>query len=96
MERNNIKLLNYNDYEIVNKVYKTIEGYKSVEIDDNWIINFEEKSKVARTVQLVCELRQHKENCIIYCASRASVHKYARELIEKLDYKYDCLPYEDF
>ena len=86
----------YNDYEIVNKVYKTIEGYKSVEIDDNWIINFKEKSKVARTVQLVCDLRQHKENCIIYCASRASVHKYARELIEKLDCKYDCLPYKDF
>lgn len=96
LERNNIKLLNYNDYEIVNKVYKTIEGYKSVEIDDNWIINFKEKSKVARTVQLVCDLRQHKENCIIYCASRASVHKYARELIEKLDCKYDCLPYKDF
>lgn len=96
LERNNIKLLNYNDYEIVNKVYKTIEGYKSVEIDDNWIVNFEEKSKLARTVQLVCELRQHKENCIIYCASRASVHKYARELIEKLDSNHNYLPYKDF
>lgn len=96
LERNNIKLLNYNNYEIVNKVYKTIVNCKSVEIDENWIVNFDENGKLARTAKLIYELRQHKENCIVYCYSRASVHKYAKEFMNNLDCNHDCLPYKDF
>lgn len=96
LERNSLKLLNYNNYEIVNKIYKTIVNCKTIEIDENWTINFTDKGKKLRTAQLVCDLRQHQENCIIYCHAKDAVCKYAKELIKKLAPGHDASPYKDF
>ncbi len=81
LEVNNIQLIDYNDYEIVNKTYNDIKSKKSYHIDDNLEISFEKTSKNDRLIEIVQAINSINENTIIYCFSRNSVESYVKTLI---------------
>lgn len=75
---------NYNKYEIVTKKEINIGEKKSIEVDDLKIsLPFTAKTK--RFNSLVQQLLNYKENMIVYCYSKASVEKYAKDLIDNLN-----------
>jgi len=82
LEVNNIKLIDYNNYEIVNKTYNDVKSKKSYFIDDNLELSFEKTSKNDRLIEIVQAIDNINENTIIYCYSRNSVESYAKTLIK--------------
>lgn len=77
LEKNEIKLIDYNNYEIVNKTYSDIKGKKSYEVDYNLDLTFEKKSKNDRLIEILNQIFNINENTIIYCYSRSSAESYA-------------------
>ncbi len=81
LEVNNIQLIDYNNYEIVNKTYNDIKSKKDYFIDDNLELHFEKTTKNDRLIEIVQSINNINENTIIYCYSRNSVESYAKTLI---------------
>lgn len=81
LEINKIKLIDYNNYEIVNKTYSDIKSKKNYQLDENLELVFEKNSKNERLIEIVRSLNNIDENTIIYCYSRNSVESYAKTLI---------------
>ena len=79
-------VVNYNHYEIVNKVEVFAETASTIEIDNTFHLTFTNKTKKARIVQLVTQLLNRGENTIVYCSTKASTEKYAKVLIDKDNY----------
>ena len=79
-------IVNYNHYEIVNKVEVFAETASTIEIDNTFHLTFTNKTKSARIVQLVTQLLNRGENAIVYCSTKASTEKYAKILISKNNY----------
>lgn len=77
----NIAPLNYNKYEIVSKTEFNVETKKYVNLD-NQIISLASKKKYERVTDLVRQLCEHNESTIIYCNSKTSVEKCAKEFID--------------
>ena len=97
LEVNNIKLIDYNNYEIVNKTYNDIKSKKRYFIDDNLELSFEKTSKNDRLIEIVQAINNINENTIIYCYSRNSVESYAKTLIaSKIFENHNNSDYEDF
>lgn len=79
---NEIKLLDFNNYEIVNKTYTEIKTSKSVRIDDEIEVNFSSQSKESRLIStLKALLEKSNESNIVYCASRSSVESNAKKIL---------------
>lgn len=81
LNRNNITLLNYNEYEIVNKNYSDIKTAKRYPIDEHLNFDFDSASKTARLISVVKDIIGIHENTIIYCSTRSGVESYAKTLI---------------
>lgn len=81
LEKNKIKLIDYNNYEIVNKTYSDIKGKKSYEVDYNLDLTFEKSSKNDRLIEILQQIFNINENTIIYCYSRSSAESYAKTII---------------
>lgn len=78
---NNITLLNYNEYEIVNKEFVTIPQRGKIESFKNQIKGF----------------ISHNENVIVYCQGRAYAERYAQYIVEDPSIStIDTLPFNDF
>lgn len=82
LEKNQIQLIDYNDYEIVNKTYKDIKGRKSYSVDYDFDLHFETSSKNDRLIEILRQIIDINENSIIYCYSRSSVESYAKTIIK--------------
>ncbi len=81
-------VINYNHYEIVNKVEVKVFGKRKrpIEINNTFLLTFTSDSKSDRLIQLVTHLLDRGENAIVYCAKKASTEKYAKDLIAKDNY----------
>lgn len=77
-----IKLIDYNNYEIVNKTYTDIKSKAEYLIDKDLHLRFDDKSKEKRLLQIIKSILSIRENTIIYCFSRGSVESYTRKIIE--------------
>lgn len=82
LKSNNINLLDYNEYEIVNKKYSDIKTAKSYPIDEHLKFNFDSTSKTARLISVVKDIVNIQENTIIYCSTRSGVETYAKTLVK--------------
>jgi len=82
LQENSISLINYNNYEIVNKNYTNIKSSKKYIIDDTLTLNFSSNNKTKRLIESVNSILEINENSIIYCYSRNSAESYAKHLIE--------------
>ena len=79
-------VINYNHYEIVNKVEVKVLGKKTIDINNTFHLTFTDKTKSARIIQLVTHLLDRGENAIVYCSTKARTEKYAKDLIGKDNY----------
>ena len=81
-------VINYNHYEIVNKVEVKVFGKRKrpIEINNTFHLTFTSDSKSDRLIQLVTHLLDRGENAIVYCAKKASTEEYAKDLIAKDNY----------
>ena len=79
-----IKVLNYNRYEIVGKSEHGIATGNTVQVNDDYILSFEgdNTSKTKRFVSVVAQIINHGESLIAYAYSRTSAENYAKKLIE--------------
>lgn len=85
LKRNNIKLINFNDIEIVNKSLTPLEGNK-ISFDDIEVKFSGITSIISKASHLVSQLlkQNNKENNIIYCHSRNQAEKCAKEIAKDL------------
>ncbi len=81
LEKNKIKLIDYNNLEIVNKSFSDIKGKKSYSVDHNFDLNFKTSSKNDRLIEILDQIFNLNENTIVYCYSRSSVESYAKTII---------------
>ncbi|WP_439556688.1 helicase-related protein [Dyadobacter sp.] len=81
LESNKIELINYNNYEIVNKTFNDIKTKKKVKIDNTLSFNFTANDKSTRLFEIITSLKLINENTIIYCSTRASTESYAKKII---------------
>lgn len=79
-------VINYNHYEIVNKVEVKVLNKGTIEINNTFHLTFTNKTKSARIVQLVTQLLNRGENAIVYCSTKASTEEYAKILISENNY----------
>ena len=84
LEKNQIKLIDYNNYEIVNKTYQDIKGKKSYSVGYDFDLHFETSSKNDRLIEILSQIFDTNENSIIYCYSRSSVESYAKTIINSV------------
>lgn len=73
--------IDYNSYDIVDKDEVIINTARHLEVNDNFSLNFTEKTKKARVIQLVKQLLERSENTIIYCSQKYLTENWAKELI---------------
>ena len=78
---NNITLLNYNEYEIVNKEY----------------IKIPQKGKIESFKNQIKDLMELGDNVIVYCQGRAYAENYAKHIVEDPSFSsIDTSPFNDF
>lgn len=81
IKENDFKILEYNEYEIVNKKYFSINGLG--EYDINGIkIAITKKEKTRILAKIIEELTTHKENSIVYFGRKSDTEAYAKRLIK--------------
>lgn len=73
--------IDYNRYDIVDKDEVIINTACHVEVNDTFKLNFTEKTKKARVIQLVKQLLERSENTIIYCSQKHLTENWAKELV---------------
>ena len=82
LEKNNIKLLDFNKIEIVNKNYTDIKSKKTYTTIDGINFHFVKNGKFEKLEEIVSKLKLNKENTIIYCSARNYTEGYASQLAE--------------
>ncbi|WP_128331275.1 helicase-related protein [Apibacter sp. HY039] len=82
LSKNGITLLNYNQFEIVNKAYSDIKIKKHIEVDNELQFDFQTNSKKERLIEIIRNIISLKENTIIYCSTRAYTENYAKSILE--------------
>lgn len=81
LHANSITLLNYNEYEIVNKEFVTIHHNRKIECFRNQIKGFISQN----------------ENVIVYCQGRAYAERYAKYIVDDDSFSIiDTSPFNDF
>lgn len=97
LEKNRIKLLNFNRIEIVGKSYHEIKSSKKLEIDNNFIIEFDSTKKESRLLSILTALEERKENTIMYCSTKPWTEKYAKAIVgSNINNNWDISKYADF
>lgn len=82
LSENQIQLIDYNNYEIVNKTYSDIKNRSQYSIDDELTFNFESNDKNKRLNEIIKSIVGIGQNSIVYCYSISSVESYAKKIIE--------------
>ena len=95
--QNQIRLIDYNNYEIVNKSYSDIKTRKQVKIDDYLSFSFATNDKEKRLIEIIRAITEISENTIVYCSSRNGVESYAKKIISsQLLQQHDSSSYSNF
>jgi late competence protein required for DNA uptake (superfamily II DNA/RNA helicase) len=81
LSENSIELIDYNNYEIVNKSFTDIKSSREYTVDDELVLKFTNNTKDQRLVETIKSIIEIGQNTIIYCYSIASVESYAKKLI---------------
>ena len=98
INENKIEILDFNNYEIVDKTYTNIKSARKYNIDNAIEIDFKHHiRKGSRLKELVKSIVESKENCIVYCPNRDKTEKYAKDLLSS-NYliHHNSLPYNSF
>lgn len=83
VKENKFNIIDYNDYEIVNKEIVEIKGRKIYTID-NMIFNFEDISSKYDKLEIVLDsIEKKNESAIIYCRTKSDSEKYTKEFIAR-------------
>lgn len=77
----NFSLLNYNEYEIVNKSITDIKSARRYDID-GISFNFDSLGKTDRFKIITNVVTDNGGNLIVYCSTRSQTETYARYLVE--------------
>lgn len=93
IKRNDFTVLNYNNYEIVNKVSQTIAKKKRYELD-GLTFEFDSKNKKDRFKKVVETIMINNENCIVYCSTKLRTENYAKLLLDD-DYYHEKIEMTD-
>ena len=94
---NQIELVDYNNYEIVNKTFHDIRGKKLYPIDEHLNIEYLNQSKTTQLSDTIKQILSIGQNSIIYCANRGKnggVEYYANILNSTIEH-YDYSQYID-
>lgn len=92
-----IVLLDYNNYEIVNKSFSDVKTSRQYIIDNELTLNFTNNEKNQRLIETVQAIKEVGQNTIVYCYSISSVESYARKLIaSNILSNHDTSRYTDF
>jgi hypothetical protein len=81
LSENSIELIDYNNYEIVNKSFTDIKSSREYKVDDELNLKFTDNTKDKRLTETIQSIIEIGQNSIIYCYSIASVESYAKKLI---------------
>lgn len=81
LSENSIELIDYNNYEIVNKSFADIKSSREYKVDDELNLKFTDNTKDKRLTEIIQSIVEIGQNSIIYCYSIASVESYAKKLI---------------
>lgn len=82
LSKNQIGLLNYNQFEIVSKSYNDIKTRKQIKVDNQLQFDFNSNSKKDRLIEILKKIKAINENSIIYCSTRAYTENYAKNILE--------------
>ncbi|MBI1937679.1 MAG: DEAD/DEAH box helicase family protein [Ignavibacteriales bacterium] len=94
---NQIKLLDYNKIETVNKNYFQIKSGKKLDIEEGFKIEFEGPQKTQRLLSLLNGISNKGENSIVYCFRKSSAEKYSKDIIDSdINNNWDSSKYNDF
>lgn len=98
LDKNNIEILDYNNYELVGKSYENIgKSKKEINIDDVQILLNRTDSKKNRLIEILKRLKTVEGNSILYCSGPGRAEAYAKEIISSNIYEgHDCSSYVDF
>lgn len=81
LQANDISLLNYNEYEIVNKEFKKLP----------------QNNKIERFKTQIKEFTEQSENVIVYCSRRSDTERYANYLVDETSFtNVDTSQFTDF
>lgn len=80
---NQIEILDYNNFEIVDKTYTNIKSANNYIIDDKLNLDFHKQpNKGDRLIELTKTIINANENCIIYCSTRDMTEKAAKSILD--------------
>jgi hypothetical protein len=97
LSRNHIELIDFNNYEIVNKSYNDIKTARVYKIDNYLGFEFDSTNKERRLIKIVENILSINENCIIYCSSKRGTESYAKKIINsQLLTPHNHTGYQDF
>ena len=97
LQTNGITLLDYNNYEIVNKSYINIVDKNDKFQDQNLNLEFTSKAKDKILEQVVRQIISINENTILYCPLRSQVESYPKKLVKaNVLFNHDYSKYSDF
>ncbi len=97
LAQNQIELIDYNDYEIVNKSFTDIKGKSQYPIDEELVLTFDGSTKEKRFIGTINSIIGIEQNTIVYCHSISSVESYAKKLISSSILNgHDSSNYSDF
>lgn len=81
LTENSIELIDFNNYEIVNKSFTDIKSSREYFIDNELVLKFTDNTKDQRLVETIKSIVEIGQNSIVYCYSIASVESYAKKII---------------
>ena len=95
---NQIKILDYNNFEIVDKTYTDIKSANNYIIGEELNIDFHKQlNKGDRLIELAKTIIGVNENCIIYCSTRDMTEKVAKNLLDSNNFiNHSCEKYNSF
>lgn len=99
LNKNNISILNYNNYELVNKSYQNINlAQKEIILNEKNTINLHRIStKKDRLIEILKSLNKNNENAILYCSGPGKAESYAKKILDsKILNDHDYSEYKDF
>ena len=80
---NNFTVLNYNEYEIVDKSVTTIKGAREYIVDNQAIKFTNNTHKMYRASIIIENIFTRDQNAIVYCSTKRNTEKYAKILMDE-------------
>ncbi len=95
---NKIEILDYNNFEIVDKTYTDIKSANNYVIGEELKIDFhKQQNKGDRLIELAKTIISTGENCIIYCSTRDMTEKAAKKILDSNNFaNHSCEKYNSF